>query len=459
MSRHHLPEDPSRWPADPYRLLGVPHHVTAPDLRLAYARLIKICKPEQAPEAFRRIREAYEAVLCFVTLLPACPEEAQPLFQEVGQISPPSAVCGHDPELRELWKLACQSQEPAAYELGLRLHQTHPGDGELCVRLYWLLTLFPGLDPQRRPCDWLCQALAGSGQSATVRELYRREILAEPREGLSGRYRALLATTTEPGPLLNLANWRWQAAAALAEWQIIPEDLDFLRDRMRLDEKGTWPRLLLVAISYLAWGRREFTRECMEQCSAELRELVEVGSLLEYQLDQLDFLEQLSEEWEKLQGRVGLADKLYRLIPLSWTRPFEEAQAELRGFLADVCRNPVEALRSFDSVHEQASAVLAHFERLLNQLAHCTHVEGRSPSEGLRRLVHEFLHDQAWQDYWGLRPRLLRFCLEEVLSPEEVVPLIEGDRAFQVAELHLAEYLTEDWSLRAVCWAHRLFWA
>src|SRR5258708_11029683 len=61
MNEHTLPEDYSRWPHDPFELLGVPRGVGDRDLRRAYAALIRVYKPEQSPEHFRRIREAYEA--------------------------------------------------------------------------------------------------------------------------------------------------------------------------------------------------------------------------------------------------------------------------------------------------------------------------------------------------------------------------------------------------------------
>ena len=63
MSDHALPDDLSQWPSDPHELLGVAHGVAPRELRRAYTRLIRRYKPEQHPEHFRRIREAYEDCL------------------------------------------------------------------------------------------------------------------------------------------------------------------------------------------------------------------------------------------------------------------------------------------------------------------------------------------------------------------------------------------------------------
>ena len=63
MTEHHLPDDLARWPEDPYEVLGVERPSDRSELRRAYTRLIRVFKPERAPEAFRRLRQAYEQTL------------------------------------------------------------------------------------------------------------------------------------------------------------------------------------------------------------------------------------------------------------------------------------------------------------------------------------------------------------------------------------------------------------
>ncbi len=60
MSDCHLPEDPARWPTDPFAVLGVDRQVDRQELRRAYHRLIRRFKPDHCPAEFRRIRDAYE---------------------------------------------------------------------------------------------------------------------------------------------------------------------------------------------------------------------------------------------------------------------------------------------------------------------------------------------------------------------------------------------------------------
>ncbi|MCZ6690546.1 MAG: J domain-containing protein [Planctomycetota bacterium] len=47
---------------DPFAVLGLPAEATAEEIRDAYFALVKAKPPERAPEQFKRIRKAYEAV-------------------------------------------------------------------------------------------------------------------------------------------------------------------------------------------------------------------------------------------------------------------------------------------------------------------------------------------------------------------------------------------------------------
>ena len=88
MSEHTLPDDFSRWPVNPFALLGVRPGVNERDLRRAYTRLIRIYKPEHFPEQFRRIREAYEAARDRLPFTPAFKAPADPPAQQQAPATP-----------------------------------------------------------------------------------------------------------------------------------------------------------------------------------------------------------------------------------------------------------------------------------------------------------------------------------------------------------------------------------
>ena len=51
---------PQALDTDPYGILGIPDDSGEEAIRLAYLKKIKIYPPDRAPEAFERIRDAYE---------------------------------------------------------------------------------------------------------------------------------------------------------------------------------------------------------------------------------------------------------------------------------------------------------------------------------------------------------------------------------------------------------------
>ena len=77
----HLPDDPAEWPDNPYSILGVPHGVEEKELKRAYVRLIRRFKPEQYPEQFQRLREAYETLQRWAAFhLPAPPPQPREIL-------------------------------------------------------------------------------------------------------------------------------------------------------------------------------------------------------------------------------------------------------------------------------------------------------------------------------------------------------------------------------------------
>ncbi len=208
MSERPLPDDPAEWPTNPYELLDVSRDVTPRDLRRAYNRLIRIYKPEQSPDQFRRIREAYESVLRIAELfgsftpalepvpeelpMPSVQEPAHPEEMARAEVEQPVRKSLPD-EMDELWDLALNGQPAAAYERLRQLVHQHPGRVEVYLRLYWLLTLAPDLDTRREPVDWLVAGLSATRLAGALWELYREELADNPVEALGERFDSLLA--------------------------------------------------------------------------------------------------------------------------------------------------------------------------------------------------------------------------------------------------------------------------
>ena len=145
MSASSLPDDPSRWPDDPYELLDVPRDVGPHDLRRAYTRLIRTYKPEKFPEQFRRIRAAYESALRLAEFLSAnaaygLAGEA-PLSRErqddASEVLPPPRPFDPADDAHALWELAAAGHTSRAYAGLVDLARRRPDEPDLPLRLYW----------------------------------------------------------------------------------------------------------------------------------------------------------------------------------------------------------------------------------------------------------------------------------------------------------------------------------
>lgn len=484
MSDRPLPDDPARWPTDPHELLGVSPGVGERELRRAYHRLIRLYKPEQAPEQFRRIREAYEAVLPYAGLFGSPDEESAPQPRPAEdeerrrtQESPPAEEPLRQADLPEPllseplidstvdaaddgWEQALAGHPAVAYAHLVQQNQQYAGRVEVYLRLYWLLTLWPELDARRGPLDVLAQGMLATGLAGPLRELYRQEVADDPGEALGERFERVLDADVQAGQLADLAEWRLLAAVRLRRWEAVGQDLRRLRLRFGPGEEEPWLRLLFALADTLAWEEDNQARDLLEECRTEIGRHAYLAHQLSHSFDRLDLLLEASAGWHQLRRQGGISNRLLRLIPVSWSRPFEEVRPVLRDALEALTGAPRRWLGYLDEARRQAPAVLALLGEALDQL------EWRTPSpeprepETLSGLVLEFLAHLNPADYDGERPELLAFCIQEMVSPEEMAEAVSGfPDAWKELGDTWAQALLNDWPLRHVYRGWRLFWA
>jgi hypothetical protein len=481
MSDHSLPDDLARWPKDPFQLLGVSHNVSARDLRRAYTRLILQFKPEQYPEHFRRIREAYESALPFIGWMDGEDPSADSVVESAQPVpapsEPPNTAKDSQPsndavpslarmpcldnELRDLWDQAVAGQEVAAYRRLLELSLPNPNDPEILLRLYWLLTLKPDVDPSRHPCDWLVQGMQARGLSRPFRELYRQELMQNPPEAYSGRYMRLLDGPWNPGQLSELAEWRWQALAEMGRWDLLAGDLPRLRPRIIMDDEETWVRLLFTALDWLAWAGTDLAAEVFDSCRLEIYQYEHLAGRMPYQFDRLDFLLGFAAGWRKLQNQSPVPERFTEIMELSWTRSAYELKPRILVLLEDMCQEPQTWLGHLDRVQRHAPGAVAHFGTILHQLEDDSGDSSKGHSdEAIARLGQDFLDGQGMTDYPELRSKLLNFCLTEAIAPEKLADAV-GDRPayWPPRGISFSQEVNEDWPLRYLYLAHHLFWS
>ena len=481
MNDHVLPDDLARWPKDPFRLLGVTREVSSRDLKRAYTRLIRQYKPEQYPDHFRRIREAYESALPMVEWNDAdqsTDSAVDPSQDEESESTPSQTPASNDrqslndlarsfsqappldEELHELWDQAIAGQELAAYRKLVELSSTNPNDPEVLLRLYWLLTVQPNLDPSRNACDWIVQGLKARGLTDPLRDIYRQELTWNPPEVFSWRYTGLLDGQWNPAQLSQLTEWRWQALAEMGRWDLMAGDFERLRPRIIMDDEEAWVRLLFSALDLLAWADTDLGTELFDSCRQEINQHEHLAGRLSYLFDRLDFLLGIAAGWRKLQYEHRMPQQLAQIMALSWTRSAYELKPQILLTMEAICQEPQTWLDHFDHMQRHAPGALAHWGTVLQQLESDLPESAKGPSrEAIAKLGEDFLDGQGMTSYPELRPKLLDFCLREAIAPEKLAEAVDDRPAYWPPRgISFAQKMNEDWPLRYLYLAHRIFW-
>ena len=490
MSDELPPDEPQRWPRDPYRLLGVDVRVDALELKRAYTRLIRKFKPEHFPEQFRRIRDAYETILKRLEAFGSAADDVgdretdapapagdQPQVAEPSGAPQPAEERASAPfrrlpsieeQLEAIWSTACDGDLAAAYRQAVELERRVPGNREVCERLYWMLTVEPEMDAQRHRLDWLATGLR-SGWSTSLAALYGRELAADSTEAAGDRCAHLLDAESRSQRLLELARRRWQAIEpgdALVE--VIAADLNKLRGRMQLGDDLTWAQMLLAALENLAWAERGFDQAPWQEISEELQSLHHLDLRLANELHQLDMLKELATAWHVLR-KIHVSPQLLKVVRLSWGHSLWQLDADLNVLLGQLNRDLQHTMRLFELVCERAPLVLSRLAVLLNRSAADRELaESVHPTDLAAKLIVDRLLDsnsfEALEflpfSYPRWRGELLPFMLDMAISPREFALALDSQHYFELFRVKdLARELVNDLPLNCLWLAHRLFWA
>jgi hypothetical protein len=469
-----LPDDPRDWPTDPFTLLGVARGIGETDLKRAYTRLIRKYKPEHAPEEFRRIREAYEAIIEMsrwywdsppirdVFLSPPFeppgpfvpvekPTPSEPVergwpaaLPHETQIDPPVRPARVDP-VEDAWAAAVAGDWTTAYAALVALAEAHPDPADLPLRLYWLLALRPSLDASRTRHDWLASALDLGRLSGPAVELYRRELATDPST-LSLPYLRLLELRGLPAAsMLEVARMRLAAAAAEQRWVTIEVDLNALAERAdELDEKD-WLSYLTDVSGVAAYSQTQLGA----RCTVLLASLKHLELRHAWAFDRMDEQKASARVWHEA---LSVPEPIRGAVAAAWGGG--DRDKSLAAATSWAATNPTDALRRCDQVTRGGVSVLAAFARMLTELRGAMHSEPEYPPHLIRGLVRAYLTNHGKRDYLPMRESLLRFLLAERIDPEELIAACAGDSTERVRSI--VEQLRPDRALwliyRAVCW-------
>ncbi len=453
-----LPEDLAQWPGDPFALFGVGRSASLRELKRAYAQRIRRFKPEHFPEHFRRIRDAYEFVERYLALYGELDREppgaeAGPGLEPAADdplpsaLSEPKAAADEvslttiDDAVEEVWRSARSADRHDVYARLSALARQGADDEELCLRLYWLLSLWPEMEPERSPAEWLVRGFGSGRPVPRLLELYARWLAKHPEEALGDRCTRLVESKLPAAVTQDLAEPRWRAAAAAGRYEVLAGDLGRLRQRLAHDDLHGWMRLLLAAADVLAWSDAPAAVSTYQACLAELRRHQDSHLELDREFDRLDFLGQLVADWRRwrasLDTRAALALSLADLIRTSWYTPLDYAQPLLE-VLQPMVESPEKGLAALDYLAANARAVLHRLGGLIGQLhSRLERPEACAAEEEVRRRLSAWLDRVDWTHYTQLRLRLLRFCAEQWITTQQLSDLLlstpEGSSAHDPA--------------------------
>jgi hypothetical protein len=511
-----LPEDLSRWPDDPFELLGIERGVPPKDLKRVYIRLIKAWKPEHHPEHFRRIREAYEAVLRHVEffsrfeiqIVPETPTAAvsetidapsdvqlpapSPASDYHGErdvdsndaepaIDPPARVVDAsepqiDPPARtaeapfstrsrnetaDLWDRAIQGDEAEAYRGLKRLYERRSEQTTIALRLYWLLSLDPSHDPEKQPYEWLIIGLRNGGLQGPCMELLRREIEAEPAIAFSDRFIELLQLEAPTGVLGELLSWRWVAFRRADCWELFDSDFALAREKIGRIDDANWLRLLLIACDGVAWIPEGYSCcELWDLLQNEIKHLQHLANQHGDWFDRLEFLTAVRRDWGLIKRSFFSAPAFLDLIANSWHAPYPTFRKQLLSLAGEMAENPENWLDRLDETARVAPQILHAFIDLLRQAE--WRVESPLPKPELpviQLLAKVFMHGlkRYGSDF---RLRVVRFCFRDAIDPAWIIEsLLNHDIGwYSRVEPNRFVQLIEDWPVRILCQAYRVFW-
>ena len=452
MNEHSLPDDPARWPNDPYRLLGVDHTDDGRTIRRAYVRLIRRFKPDLFPEHFQRIHAAYEFVSEFAptALQREETDESEPLDRETpgdgdsasperasaeradedvrgfhesrASLSDDVASPDRDPaeEERIAWEAAFGAEPADAYAKLVDLQADENASDTACIRLYWMLTAMPELDESRRPCDWLVEALRRTGCCGPAAELYAREIRRNPPEILEDRCADLLGYAREAHALFQLFGIRWRAFGILEYPGRILDDLTQFREAVTPQDVDLWVFGLVMALDQLAWSREDAAvRQTFDAIGEELEQISRAHGRFHDELSHIDRLVEIADGAAALKSVDGISDYWPNLICFTWTHSDESVPRELQRAAGRIADDPFEGLKTLRHIGGISPVAMHYLGSLFldpsDHQSRCAAVD----EEELKTLLYRFLYLRR-----GARTPadelLLEFCLREDVPPAEL---------------------------------------
>lgn len=478
---HHLNEDPSTWPRDPFALLGVERTDDERTVRRAYLKLIKLFKPEQNPDEFQRIRQAFEAASSILqsrdrfetpdvgAWIDLQINEPQPIVMVTPRfdVSLDTRFVATDHAGDTVWDELCQTGEDAvAYSKLKRLAELNPNDARLGMKLYWLLRLHPELDSSCHRNIWLTSCLADPKPAgSTAWQLYSQELELDPNEARSWRCDDALAANLSPEQRAALLIERWRGCARIASRQTIIDDITQQRSAFVIDHQHLWAQVLTAAIRQFATPKGESFKamamvghrlQYIQQWSDEISGLARQASDLVF--DEVDRLRLMAREWDNIEDhRVDLLGGYWLDMVVASVIDSAAHQAEIfRPILAECFADPAAVVTFIDTLLMTSPLTTITTSQALLAFCHrFPRAERELSSEAQKRIRRCFPRDFNVADFGLKRHQALEICLTECISLRTLGEIADTHSWKSPPEGNWSEFLQRDLSLQVAYAAGR----
>jgi hypothetical protein len=228
---------------------------------------------------------------------------------------------------------------------------------------------------------------------------------------------------------------------------------------------------LFLAADELAWYLDDRAANAFDECRHELEELEHLQAQFGELFSRLDFLQDLSQAWRRAMTedssnrterwrRAEEWTAVMNLVPLSWTRPLPELRTLFVQYFESSWDHPQKTLAALDDVQRSAPVLLSQLIRVLESLQFSVPIRPQDSAAIIEidLRTRRFLEGVDANNYQEFRARLLTYCFREFLAPERMAEVVES-RSHDQNLVNLFGEVRNDWPLRCLCLAHRLFWA
>lgn len=467
----------AEWPQSSQELFGIGTRFGARELKKAYSKLIRFYKPEHYPSEFARIREAYEYLLHWASddkiesseelPLPLNVINDEPRLETQSELHAPNELQESDRKggIRQNpkahsdanWKLAGHGELNKAY-LGLVAGtKDHPSFDLNYLRLFWLICTHPELEKERYPAHWLMKGISESGGSLRLYEAYTTYLTMLPEAAISDRVKEVLDKVTDDHLYAHIVRVSWKQLLKNRRWRQVEDFIPQVRSRL-VGNPEAWLGLLRIIADRAGWETVSLSaRDLMRACVKEYDDLQDFSLDYPEAFDHLDFLRLIVKSSLVAESGNGF-QKLVDVIRREWCGSLDDVRVELHEVLANIAKFPNKWANRFDEAGPGTFPIAC----VAYQLAMRLRIESEQPDRAILdddRTRNEIRREfKSLNSYYRFRDDLSKYCYRSFYAPEDLARFLGA----RYASTHphqepLIDQLLQDWPVRLICLAHRLY--